>query len=349
MGRLTLLLIAVLLAVPVVSAQDTNEPLMPDNLPDRVILDGLSMIWQDVNRCSAAALTIQLSYWRSDFDYSTTIRYLNPHSEDMSVRLDEMIAFAESYGLQGIERLGGTVDMLRLLVANGFPVLVENVYYDGPDAFRDWMSHNRVINGYDDNLQLLYSYDSLLGNGPDNLGRTIPYSDMDSRWRPLNRPYLVLYEPEQEELLRTIMGDQWDPIANAEWNLQMVQADLNGDAPDSFDTFNLGQTLVELGRYEEAAAAFDEAQAVGLPWRMLWYQFGPFEAYLGAGRYDDVFQLTRDVIAVAPGVDEMYYYIALAYEATGQTDRAIANLEAALWRNANYHDARDLKAELERG
>ena len=42
---------------------------------------------------------------------------------------------------------------------------------------------------------------------------------------------------------------------------------------------------------EEAAAAFDQARQIGLPWRMLWYQFGPFEAYYETGRYDEVIAL----------------------------------------------------------
>ena len=43
-----------------------------------------------------------------------------------------------------------------------------------------------------------------------------------------------------------------------------------------------------------AASAFDEARRIGLPYRMLWYQFGPFEAYLRVGRYQDVIDRTAD-------------------------------------------------------
>jgi tetratricopeptide (TPR) repeat protein len=341
---------AILMMAGVVSTQEVSpaseRTLIPANtLPERVLMSGFDMIWQDPNRCSAAALTIQMSYFRNGLDYYDTIRDLNPHEEDMSVRLDEMIAEAETHGLKGIERMGGTIDMLRLLVANGFPVLIENVYYDGGDVMRDWMSHNRVIIGYDDALGIFYSFDSLRGNG-EGEGLTFEYSFIEERWRPMNRVYLVLYEPEDEAFLQEVMGEHWDPQFNAEWTLQQVQADLNGPAPDSFDSFNLGSTLVALERYEEAATAFDTARAIGLPWRMLWYQFGPFEAYLQVGRYQDVYALTRSVIADAPGVEEMYYYIARAYAADGNTERAIANLEAALWRNGNFRDAAVLLAEL---
>src|SRR5690606_34909102 len=127
-------------------------------------------------------LTILLSYYDEfDGDYATTINALNPSIEDVSVRLDEMIVFANGYGLEAIERTGGTIDLLKVLVANGFPVLVENTYYDGDDLNRDWMSHHRVIMGYDDALGVFYTFHSLLGAG-DGTGRPIEYEDFDNRW-----------------------------------------------------------------------------------------------------------------------------------------------------------------------
>jgi tetratricopeptide (TPR) repeat protein len=306
----------------------------------------LRAVYQQFNRCSAAALTIQLSYFGWEGTYDDTIRGLNPHAEDVAVRVDEMIDFAELHGLRGIERIGGTVDLLRALVAGGFPVLVENVYYDGPGAFQDWMGHNRVIMGYDDSLQVLYSFDSLLGNGDDGQGRPIPYADMDERWKAFNRDYLVLYRPEEEEQLREIMGEQWDVTHNAEWALGQSQAELNTENADSFTLFNLGSSLVALGRYEEAADYFDQARTLGLPWRMLWYQYGPFEAYYQIGRYDDVLQLARDVIAATPGVEEVYYYAGLAYEAEGDLFRAEANYEVAVMRNDHFTAAIEALARI---
>ena len=66
---------------------------------------------------------------------------------------------------------------------------------------------------------------------------------------------------------------------------------------DPFAWFNLGSDLVALGRFEEAAQAYDRARRIGLPWRMLWYQFGPFRAYYETGRYDEVIALADATIA----------------------------------------------------
>jgi tetratricopeptide (TPR) repeat protein len=315
----------------------------PMALPPAVRLTGLRPVYQQFNRCSAAALTIQLSYFGWQGSYEDTIRGLNPNPEDVAVRLDEMAMFARAQGLSAVFRNGGTLDLLKALVAGGFPVLIENVYYDGPGAFKDWMAHNRVVMGYDDATQEIFTFDSLLGNGPNNTGRPIPYADVDDRWRPFNRDFLVLYRPEEESKVAEIMAGYWNEDYAHETALIQSQQELDagGTESDSFTLFNMGASLVDLERYDEAAGFFDQARGVGLPWRMLWYQYGPFEAYYHVGRYDDVIGLAREVIATTPGVEETYYYAGLAYEAEGDVQRAKSNYEVAVWRNGSFAIARD--------
>lgn len=339
-------LLALALAAPAAAQEASTAGSTGEALPASMRLDGLTPLWQQINRCSAAALTMQLSYFQWEGNYDQVIRYLNPHIEDMAVRLDEMIAFAETQDLKAVERTGGTVQLLKELVAGGFPVLVENSYFDGADGFNDWMGHNRVIMGYNDEQRVLLSFDSLLGSGENNLGRPIPYDEMDSRWRTFNRDYLVLYRPDDEARLQEILGDQWDAVANAEYTLRMSESEVQLGVADGFTYFNLGSSLVALGRYEEASAAFDQAFALELPWRMLWYQYGPFEAYFQVGRYDDVIRLANQTLSNTPGIEEMYYYLALVYEQQGDLQRSEGNLEAAIWRNANYTAAADMLARL---
>jgi tetratricopeptide (TPR) repeat protein len=319
-------------------------PLTP--LPPEARLSGIKPVYQLFNRCSAAALTMQLSYFGWAGSYADTIRALNPNEEDVAVRLDEMADFAKAQGLSAVFGNGGTLDLLKALVAGGFPVLIENVYYDGPGAFKDWMAHNRIVMGYDDAKGEIYTFDSLLGNGPENTGRPIPYVDVDERWRPFNRDFLVLYRPDEAAQVQQIMGGYWDAAYGNEISLQQSQAELDNGKADSFTMFNLGSSLAELGRYPEAADAFDKARQIGLPWRMLWYQYGPFDAYYQVGRYDDMLALAREVISTTPGVEEMYYYAGLAYEAQGDVERAKSNFQVALWRNADFTAARTELARI---
>ncbi|MCA9883650.1 MAG: tetratricopeptide repeat protein [Anaerolineae bacterium] len=342
------ILLTLLLTMGVAAlAQDETSMSSEMEIPAVRRLEGLTMIHQDTNRCSASALTMQLSYF-SEFNqtYRDIIARLNPYGGDVSVRIEEMAAVAQEYGLGAVVRRGGTIELLTRLIAAEFPVLIENVYYDGADGWQDWMSHNRVLMGYDDLQQQLYFFDPLLGNGPDGRGRSMTYAEVEQRWRPFNRDYLVIYKMEDEPLLQTVLGEQWDPQFNAIWTLSQAQAELDGPTPDSFALFNRGWAYLQLEEYEQAAASFDEAIGVGLPWRMMWYEFGPFEAYLAMGRYDDVINLVYQTLQTTDGVEEMYYYIAQAYAGKGDIDRAIANLEAALYRNRYYTEASDLMAEL---
>lgn len=351
MNRLTLKLIVCALAmtlfVGAASAQDSTPeaetaalsaaPAM--SLPPAVSLSGLSPVYQLVNRCSAAALTIQLSYFDWEGNYTTAINGLNPNEADVAVRLDEMVTFVNQFGFEAVERFGGTVDILKALVAGGFPVLIENSYYEGPGGYDAWLGHNRVVMGYDDAQGVLLTYDSLLGNGPDNTGRPIPYAEMDERWRPFNRDYLVVYRPEQAEQVRQILGEDWDVETNHRRALALSQAELDTDLEDGFTWFNIGSSMLALGDAPTAALAFDRAFEIGLPWRMLWYQYGPLEAYLQMGRFEDVITRAQSVITNTGGVEESYYYMGLAHEAIGDLQRAIRYMEIAVYGNRYYAPA----------
>lgn len=328
-------LLALWLIVPA-QAQDNPVYTDPTALPSTARIEGMTQIWQGLNRCSAAALTTHLSHYEADFNvelYNDMVRRLNPYLGDVSVRIEEMAAVAEERGFKAVVRRGGTIDLLRQLVASGFPVLIENVYYDGPGGFQDWMSHNRVLIGYDDSSQTFYFLDPLLGPGDNREGYQFSYEDIDERWRPFNRDYMVIYHPEEEAGVQQILAEQWDMETSWQTTLQAAQAEIDANEADSFTYYNLGSAQVELGLYEEAAVSYDRAREIGMPFRMYWYEFGPFEAYLQVGRYDDALNLARTVIGDAEGVEEAYYYAGRAYEGLGDNQRAISNYEAALFRN----------------
>ncbi|MBZ0307978.1 MAG: C39 family peptidase [Anaerolineae bacterium] len=324
--RLLPLVCLLLTLIPSVRAQE---------IPSEVRLEGLDMLWQQYNRCSATALYMQLSYYDYAGSATDIVRWLNPYEEDYSVRLEEMIRFAETQGLRGIARTGGTRDLMQSLVAGGFPVLVENAYWHRNDN-DDWMSHNRILMGYDNSS--FYFYDPLLGPGDDHRGYAIRYEEFDGRWRDFNRDYLVIYRPEEEARLQAILGEHWSAESNAARTLEQAQTEVSSHA-DAFSYYNLGSAQVVLGDYAAAVQSFDQARALGLPWRMFWYRFEIFDAYLQVGRYEDVIALVYHTLENTTQIQEMYYYIGRAYEGQGNTERALANYYAALARNANYPEA----------
>jgi tetratricopeptide (TPR) repeat protein len=112
--------------------------------------------------------------------------------------------------------------------------------------------------------------------------------------------------------------------------------------------FNLGSSLTHLADltenptlYASASAAFDQARTIGLPWRMLWYQFEPYEAYLANGRIEDVFTLSDAILSSEGGqtVEETYLYRSRAFAALGDESAAATALATALELNPNLETA----------
>ena len=99
---------------------------------------------------------------------------------------------------------------------------------------------------------------------------------------------------------------------------------------DALAWFNLGSDLVALGQFEPAAAAYDRARQIGLPWRMLWYQFGPYESYHAVGRYDDVIALADTTLATANNLEESYYWRGMSRLAQGDVEQGISELKSAV-------------------
>ena len=65
------------------------------------------------------------------------------------------------------------------------------------------------------------------------------------------------------------------------------------------------------------------------PWRMLWYQTGPYFAYYYTARYQDVIDLATQTLDASsePNLEESFYWRARAYLALGQTDPAVKDLQ----------------------
>jgi tetratricopeptide (TPR) repeat protein len=151
----------------------------------------------------------------------------------------------------------------------------------------------------------------------------------------------------------TLLGSNADEQQNWRNALEVARAEAVANPNDPFAWFNMGTNFVGLDMFAEAAVAYDQARNVGegLPWRMMWYQFGPFEAYMATGRYQDVIDLAQANLNDGGGqyVEETYYYAGLARAGLGETDRAVLNLDGAISFNPNFTPAREAKARIQGG
>ncbi len=307
-------------------------------------LFGITHQQQTWNNCGPATITMALSYygWQQDQEYAKN--RLKPNREDKNVSPSELVNFVNTQTqVRAMMRMGGSLDLLKALIANQFPVVVERgIMFEA----NDWLGHYQVLVAYDEALGRFYAYDSFMGTGEFERGVIVPYSDLDADWRAFNRLFIVVYNPVDEVRLKTVLGDLADEQLAALRAFETAQSEARQNPQDAFAWFNLGTSLVALERHAEAANAFDQARRYNLPWRMLWYQFGPFEAYFAVGRYDDVLSLAQINLNNAQELEETYYWRGRVYAAQGEIAKARAEFNRALSYNPYFQAARDALASL---
>ena len=339
--------------IPAVTPLPTATPTYPPTpIPEKVILEGIRYENQSFNNCGPANLSMGLSFWGWPGDQRDTRLYLRPNLEvdDKNIMPEEMVRFVETQtDLKALTRVGGDLDLIKRLLAAGFPVIIEKGHHP-PDDW--WMGHYMVINGYNDNKSRFIAQDSL--GKPDTL---LSYDDVIPWWRNFNYVYIVIYPPDREDEVHRLLGPRLDAAYDYQQTAQRAREEIASlEGRDLyFAWFNLGSSLVELGDFAGAAEAYDQAFAInaGLPdkqrlYRMLWYQTGPYAAYFRSGRYQDVIDLGNATLSWLGKADleETLYWMGLARQATGDMDKAIQNFKRAAELNPNYDLPRQALAQL---
>jgi hypothetical protein len=321
--------------------QPTPTPtITPTPVAASTILNGIRFEWQSFNNCGPANLAMALTFWDWQGDQTVTKAYLRPATDDYNVMPEEMLDFVHTQtNFRALTRAGGDPEMLKRLIAAGFPVIIEEGH-DPEDNW--WMGHYLLFSGYDDNAQIWIAQDSLIM--PD---MPVPYASAAGHWIDFNYRFLVIYPPERETEVFAILGPLADERAAYQIALERAQAETQTRAgrEQFFAWFNQGSSLVGLQDYTAAASAYDQAFAIyetlseeDRPWRMLWYQVGPYEAYYYAGRYNDVINLANLTLSWLQkhGLEESYYWRGLAYEAQGNLELAAQDLQKSIQLNPNF-------------
>jgi len=307
-------------------------------LPVSIELAGVDHEYQQWNNCGPATLAMGLSFWDWPGDQRPIADYTKPNPRDKNVMPYELADFVNSQtDLRALTRDGGDLELLKRLIASGFPVIVEKGF-EGY-GFEGWMGHYALVTGYDDARQRVNTQDSYIGDD-----FPFPYDDLVKYWRNFNYVYVVIYPPEREAELSALLGSQADEgAANAAAAQRASDEIFQLTGRDQlFAWFNRGTSLVALQDYAGAAAAFDEAFRIDAellttdpesrPYRIMWYQTGPYKAYFYSGRYNEVINLATHTLAnmSEPVLEESYYWRGLAREAVGDVPGAIEDLRAAL-------------------
>ncbi|HVB63294.1 MAG TPA: C39 family peptidase [Nitrolancea sp.] len=320
---------------PTIVPTPTQVPLPP--LPISAHLDPMTHAYQTWNNCSAVSASMVLSYFgvtRTQEQLATVFR---PNLNDKHVEPKQLVRFFPDYGLRADLYEGGSIEVVKRLVAAGFPVMTPQWLDFKPDA----IGHYRVVRGYDDARGGFLVNDSM--TGADVL---ISYDNFEQLWRAFNNRYLPVYRPEDRPRIEQIVGSDIDRQTNLERALALF-TDLAAKHPDdAYYRFAIGSSFFELGNYAEAVAAYERAAAIGLPSKMLWYQFWPVAAYNEIGNQQRALELATAQIASAGTFAEMRFERGRAFEALGRRTEALAEYRQAINDDANLQAAQDAVARL---
>lgn len=294
---------------------------------------------QDANNCGPATLAMYLRFWGWEGDQHTIADQVKPQTKDRNVNVEELSSYVltQAGWLHFQYRVGGDLELLKKFIAAGLPVMVEESFYFDeiywPNDDR-WAAHYNLVTGYDDAEGIFITQDSFRG-----ADQRIPYATLDEYWQSFNRVYILAFPPEWEERVKAILGEHWDPDFNRQHALEVAQAETKKDPENAYAWFNVGTNLVYFERYEEAAQAYDRARQIGLPQRMLRYQFGPFFAYFNARRMEDLMTLTEYALQRTPNSEEALLWRGWGLYRSGDTPGAVELFQKALEENWHYSDA----------
>jgi tetratricopeptide (TPR) repeat protein len=294
-----------------------------------------------------------------------SLDFIQRSQTDVNVMPYEMVDFVnDNTPFKALYRMGGTIELLKSLIAAGFPVIAEKGIYQTlpPEQTMQWAGHYAFTTGYDDATGEFIFQDSYT---PDD---TIPYEDqgMNIRmsyeeylegWRAFNYVFIIVYPPEREAELYQVLG----PWADETWAIQNALALAETDSDnltgidEFFAWFNLGTSYGLLTDYGQAAVAYDTAFTLfndlpedDRPYRIRWYQTGPYRAYFYTSRYADVISLadlTESTLFSHRVLEETLYWRALAEAALGFYDDAYADLRRAVLYNPHFAPGISLMAE----
>jgi hypothetical protein len=342
-----------------VSTLEPTATLEP--LPAMVMLEGVKYEQQHgrLNYCGPANFSMALTFWGWDGNRDVIGRAVMPVNEkDKNVMPYELQDYITENvpGMTSLIRNGGDIEVLKRLVAAGFPVLVEiGIYEVDLNGKYSWMGHYGFVTGYDDASRTIIYQDSYQPEPQTNPGpnRKIGYEKLIQRWRAFNFVFIVVFPEEKQNEVLTLLGPLADEGQANRHALEVARTESQtlADVDEYFAWFNAGTSHVALFEYADAAIAYDQAFEIYAnlkvensvrPYRMMWFQTGPYKAYFYTDRFADVINLAdttlNDTIS-EPVLEESLYWRGQAYSMAGKTDLAIKDYRSALKVHPNWSPA----------
>jgi len=284
-------------AAPAATAVSVPPPapveVLPTPLPApaSVLLPEMKHVWQSLNNCGPAAVVMALSTLGVDVNQETARlalrgadvrRGMGPQGVGPWVK--------ENWNLRSTWRNNGTNAILKTLVANGFAPMVTQ-WMQEPTVSR--VSHWRTVRGYDDAKNIFYVNDSMLGNQV-----ALSYDFFARNWQSFSYRYMVIYKPEDEKLLRAIVGDQWNDMIMRRSLYERVKAEAHA-WNTNFAWLAYGEAAYAYGMFEEAVAAFENGLAMGSSQGVFGLRNSYPQALRALGRQQEADRVAQTVSSVS--------------------------------------------------
>ena len=210
-----------------------------------------------------------------------------------------------------------------------------------------------MVTGYDDEKEEWTVQDSYYT--PDYI---VSYDLLFDEWKSFNFQFMIVYPGDKEAELYGLLG----PYTNQDWAkenaLKVADEQIKSATDDEswfFAYFNRGSTQIELNDFYGAAQSFDMAfeyyallDTSTRPYRIVWYQTGPYYAYYYSGRYNDVISLATMTLASTqePYLEESYYWRAMAEVALQEFKDAESDLRTCLDIHEGFMACQSLLTEI---
>jgi len=322
----------------------------PTPLPTYAILPGVKYEDQHNrwNYCGPANFSMALTFWGWKGNRDVIGPAVKPNDKDKNVMPYEFRDYINDNvpGMSALIRMGGDLDVLKRLIAAGFPVVAEKGYYTYDFTGKyGWLGHYLFTTGYDDAQGIFVTQDTYLQPGKD---KPVKYAEYLEGWRSFNYLFAVVYPTEREAEVLAALGPYTDETWAIKHALQVAEQEAHSMTGNQqfFAWFNAGTSHVQLYEYFDAAVAYDQAfrlyanLSVDLrPYRIMWYQTGAYFAYYYSGRYSDVISLANttlnDTIS-EPVLEESLYWRGMAEYMSGDTPGAIQDYRDSLDIHPNF-------------
>lgn len=291
--------------------------------------------FQTFNNCGAATLSMMLAYFGVSVSQQELGMRLRPFqnsegiNDDKSVTVEELAEESKNYNVIPYYRPNGNIEKLKLLSANGLPILTRTWLKEGED-----IGHYRVVKGFDETTREIIQNDSLQGES-----LRFGYDEFLKLWQGFNYEYLVLARADKKNIVEAILGTESDEKTAWKNALKRAQKESSETPQNPFLVFNQSVAYNKLGMYKNATDTFEKVEN-RLPPRMLWYQIDPIIAYQKQGDYERVLRMTDQILNNQNlAFSELYILRGESYKSLGQIDFARLEFEKAVRYNKNLKAA----------